>query len=136
MGKFTGALASFKLDSVEYFCLQTYNWSGSIQEAVSRCSGASGAATYRDAGAEEDTFTFDIPLEEGATGVTIISALKRGSSGAFEFHPEDEQTGFLEFSAANALVTQSSLAGGVDEHGVLSITIGIDGILAIQGVSA
>lgn len=135
MGKFTGALASFKLASVEYFCLQTYNWSGSIQEAVSRCSGASGATTYRDAGAEEDTFTFDIPLEEGAAGVTILSALKRGSSGAFEFHPEDDQIGFLEFVATNAIVTQSSLAGGVDEHGVLSITIGIDGPLTIQGAT-
>lgn len=135
MGKFTGALSSFKLGATEYFCLQTYSWSGSIQEAVSQCSGASGATTYRTAGATEDTFTFDIPLEAGSTGVTIATALKRGSSGAFEFHPEDDATGYLEFSATNAIITQSNLSGGSSEHAVLSITVGIDGTLTVQGVS-
>ncbi len=135
MGKFTGELASFSFGGTQYYCLQTYNWSGSIQEAVSQCSSASGAVTYRTAGAEEDTFTFDIPLEEGASGVTIVSALKRGTSGAFEFHPEDDQTGFLEFVAAAAIITQSNLSGGASEHGVLSITVGIDGALTIQGAT-
>lgn len=135
MPKFTGALASFSFAATEYFCLQTYNWSGSVQEAVSQCSGASGAVTYRTAGAEEDTFTFDIPLEAGASGVTILSALKRGGEGAFEFHPEEDDTGNLEFSATNAIITQSNLAGGASEHGVLSITIGIDGALTIQGAT-
>ncbi len=136
MAKFTGALASFKFDSTEYFCLQNYSWSGSVQEAVSQCSGSSGAVTYRSVGATEDTFTFDIPLEAGSTGVTIATALKRGEVGAFEFHPQDEVTGYLEFSGSNAIITQSNLAGGSSEHAVLSITIGIDGALTIQGVSA
>ena len=133
MGKFTGELSSFSFGGTEYECLSNYSWSGSIQEAVSRCSSASGAVTYRDAGAEEDTFTFDIILEEGASGVAIVSALKRGTEGAFEFHPEDDSTGFLEFVATNAIITQSNLSGGVDKHAVLSITIGIDGALTIQG---
>ncbi len=135
MAKFTGALSSFSFASTEYFCLQNYSWSGSVQEAVSQCSGSSGAVTYRTAGATEDTFTFDIPLEAGSTGVTIASALKRGSSGAFEFHPEDDATGYLEFTATHAIVTQSNLSGGSSEHAVLSITIGIDGALTIQGAS-
>lgn len=132
MAKFTGAKASFSFDGTEYECLQNYNWSGSIQEATSKCSSSTGAVTYRSVGATEDTFTFDIPLEAGSSGQTIISALKRGSSGAFEFHPEDDVTGNIEFTATNSIVTSSNLPGGASEHAVLSLTIGIDGVLTIQ----
>lgn len=133
MPKFTGEKASFSFGGTQYYCLQNYSWSGSIDEAVSKCSGASGAVTHRTPGAEEDSFTFDIPLD--SNDVTVITALKRGEVGAFEFHPEEDDTGNIEFVATNAIINQSNLAGGASEHGVLSITIGIDGALTVQAAT-
>lgn len=135
MAKFTGEKASFSFGGTEYECLQSYNWSGSIQKATSQCSSSSGAVTYQSVGASEDTFTFDVVLEAGSSGQTVISALKRGTSGAFEFHPEDDATNNIEFVATNAIIESSGLAGGPSEHGVLSITIGIDGALTIQAAT-
>jgi len=133
MSKFTGEKASFSFGGTQYYCLQNYGWSGGIEEAVSKCSGSGGAVTYRSPGATEDSFTFDIPLD--SNDVAVISALKRGQTGAFEFHPEEDAVGNIEFAATNAIVNQSNLAGGASEHGVLSITVGIDGDLDIQAAT-
>lgn len=133
MTKFLGDKASFKFGSTVYQCLTNYNWSGSVQEAVSRCSSSAGAVTHRNVGAPDDTFTFDVIIDAG--DVDTINELKRGASGAFEFHPEGDTASNIEFIAAAASITSSSLAGGVDAHGIMSITIGIDGTLAVQAAS-
>ena len=133
MTKFLGDKASFKFGSTVYQCLTNYSWSGSVQEAVSRCSSSAGAVTHRNAGAPDDTFTFDVILDAG--DFDTINELKRGVTGAFEFHPEGDTANNIEFSAAASVVTASSLGGGVDAHGILSITIGIDGTLTVQAAS-
>jgi hypothetical protein len=134
MTKFLGDKASFKFGSTVYQCLTNYSWSGSVQEAVSRCSSSTGAVTHRNAGAPDDTFTFDVILDAGDTDT--INELKRGEEGAFEFHPEGDAATNIEFIATNAIVTSSNLGGGVDSHGILSITVGIDGTLTVQAASA
>jgi hypothetical protein len=70
-----------------------------------------------------------------ADDTTTLNALKRGTTGAFEFHPQGDTATNIEFSAAAAIVTSSNMAGGVDALGVLSITIGIDGALVIRAAS-
>lgn len=133
MTKFTGGLASFSLAGTVYQCISNYTWSGSVSEAVGRCSASGGAVTHRSAGATDDTFTFDVLSE--AEDVTTINALKRGSSGAFEFHPEGDSVDAIEFIATNAIVTASNLGGDPDTLNVLSITVGIDGDLTIQAAT-
>lgn len=133
MAKFLGDKASFSFGGTVYECLTNYSWSGSVQEAVSRCSGSTGAVTHRNVGAAEDTFTFDVILEAG--DVDTINELKRGETGAFEFHPEGDAAANIEFIATTANINSSNLAGGVDSHGVLSITVGIDGTLTVQAAS-
>ena len=135
MAKFSGDKASFSFGGTTYQCLTNYSWSGSVQEAVATCSGSSGAVTHRAAGATDDTFTFDVILDAGATGITTLNALKRGTSGAFGFHPEGDTATYIEFDASNAIVTSSNLGGGTGALGILSITIGIDGDLTIQAAS-
>ena len=133
MTKFSGDKASFSLASTVYECLTNYSWSGSVQEAVATCSDSGGAVTHRVAGATDDTFTFDVVVDAG--DITTLNALKRGSSGAFEFHPEGDTATNIEFTATNAVITQSNLGGGTGALGILSITIGIDGALTIQAAS-
>jgi hypothetical protein len=133
MAKFSGEKASFLFGAVVYYCVSNYSWSGSVQEAVGRCSSTAGAVTHRAAGATDDTFTFDVLVE--ADDTTTLNALKRGTTGAFEFHPQGDTATNIEFSAAAAIVTSSNMAGGVDALGVLSITIGIDGALVIRAAS-
>lgn len=131
--KFAGDLASFKLGSTVYQCISNYTWSGSIQEAVGRCSSSAGAVTHRAVGATDDAFTFDVLLDEDDT--TTLNALKRGESGAFEFHPQGDTAGNIEFTAARVIVTSSNLGGSTDALNVLSITIGVDGVLVIAAAS-
>ena len=133
MAKFLGDKASFSFASTVYQCLTNYSWSGSVQEAVSRCSSSAGAVTHRNVGAPDDSFTFDVIVDAG--DFDTIDELKRGSSGAFEFHPEGDTANNIEFDATSSYVTASSLAGGVDAHGILSITIGIDGTLTVRAAS-
>lgn len=133
MAKFLGDTASFSFGGTVYLCLTNYSWSNSVQEVVSRCSSASGAVTHRNVGAPDDTFTFDVILDAG--DVTTINAFKDGQSGAFEFHPEGDSASNIEFIATTAYSTTLGLAGGVDSHGILSITIGIDGTLTVQVAS-
>lgn len=133
MAKFLGDKASFSFGGTVYECLTNYSWSGSVQEAVSRCSSSSGAVTHRNVGAAEDTFTFDVILDAG--DVDTINELKRGTTGAFEFHPEGDTADNIEFIATTGNINSSNLAGGVDAHGILSITIGIDGTLTVQAAS-
>lgn len=133
MTKFTGEKASFSFASTVYECLSNYTWSGSINEAVAQCSSSGGAVTHRASGATDDTFTFDVLLEGGS--ITVIDALKRGSTGAFEFHPEGDTAGNIEFIATNSVLTSSNLGGDPGSLNVLSITIGIDGTLTIQAAT-
>ena len=133
MAKFSGEKASFLFGSTVYYCVSNFTWSGTIQEAVGRCSSTAGAVTHRASGATDDSFTFDVLLEEDA--VTALNALKRGTTGAFEFHPQGDTATNIEFSATNAVINSSNLGGGVDALGVLSITIGIDGTLVIRAAS-
>ena len=135
MAKFAGDKASFKFGSTVYYCLSSYSWSGSVQEAVARCSSSAGAVTHRASGATDDTFTFDVILEGEAAGVTAINALKRGTSDAFEFHPQGDAAANIEFTAASAVVTSSNLGGGTEALGILSLTIGISGTLVVQAAS-
>ena len=133
MVKFLGDKASFSFASTVYQCLTNYSWSGSVQEAVSRCSSSAGAVTHRNVGAPDDSFTFDVIVDAG--DFDTIDDLKRGSSGAFEFHREGDTANTIEFDATSSYVTASSLAGGADAHGILSITIGIDGTLTVRAAS-
>ena len=133
MTKFLGDKASFSLGGTTYECLTDYSWSSSVQEAVARCSSSSGAVTHRNVGAADDTFTFNVILDAG--DVDTINELKAGISGAFEFHPEGDSAGNIEFVATSAYSTTSGLAGGVDSHGILNVTIGIDGTLTVQAAS-
>lgn len=133
MAKFTGGLASFSFASTVYECISNYSWSGSVSEAVGRCSASGGAVTHRATGATDDTFNFDVLLEGGS--ITVTNALKRGESGAFEFHPEGDTAANMEFIATNAIINSSNLGGDPDSLNVLSITIGIDGDLTIQAAT-
>lgn len=127
---FDGSYAAFNFGGTTYRCLTNYNWNGQVQEAVERCSSATGAQTQRVAGAPEDVFTFDVILD--AEDVTTLNALKRGQTGAFEFHPEDDVADNIEFTATSALVSRSSLAGAPGRISILSISMGIIGDLTIQ----
>lgn len=131
--KFTGGLASFKFGSTVYQCISNYTWSGSIQEAVGRCSSSAGAVTHRAPGATDDSFTFDVLLDED--DITSLNALKRGTTGAFEFHPQGDTAGNIEFTAALAVINSSTLGGGTDALNVLSIGMGISGVLTIAAAS-
>ena len=133
MTKFSGVKASFKFGDVVYRCLTQGSWSGSISEAVAECSGQYGAVTHRSGGATNDTFTFDVLVDAG--DATMLNALKRGTTGAFEYHPEGDTASNIEFTAANAVITASNLATGTGSLGTLSVTIGIDGELVIQVAS-
>ena len=133
MTKFLGDKASFVFGSTTYLCLTNYSWTNSVQEAVSRCSSSGGAVTHRNVGAPDDVFTFDVILEAG--DVTTINAFKDGASGAFEFHPQGDTAATIEFVATTAVATSLGLSGGVDSHGILSITLGIDGTLTVQAAS-
>lgn len=133
MAKFLGDKASFSLGGTVYLCLTDFSWSSSVQEAVSRCSSASGAVTHRNVGATDDTFTFNVLLDAG--DVDTINELKAGVSGAFEFHPEGDTAANIEFVATSAYSTASGLAGGSESHGVMNITVGIDGTLTVQAAS-
>lgn len=133
MAKILGDLASFSFGGTVYQCLQNYSWSGSVQESVARCSSSSGAVTHRNVGAPDDTFTFDVLVD--AQDVDTINELKRGTSGAFEFHPEGDTASNIEFIASSTYITQSSFSGSVDTFGVLSITIGVSGTLTVQAAT-
>ena len=104
-----------------------------MQEALGRCSSSAAAVSHRVSGAPDDSFTFDVLAEDG--DITTLNALKRGQSGAFEFHPEGDAANNIEFSATNAIINSSNLGGDPDTLNVLSITIGIDGLLAIVAAS-
>lgn len=130
MAKFTGALSSFSFGGTVYRCLQNYSWSGSVQDAVAQCSGETAATTVRRPGVPDDTFTFDVIVD--SQDVTTLNALKRGETGTFEFHPEGDSASNIEFTATSSIVTQSSLGGGVNQLGILSLTLAIDGALTIQ----
>lgn len=133
MVKFLGDKASFTLGSTTFLCLTDYSWSSTVDEAVSKCSSASGAVTHRNVGAPDDTFTFNVLVEAG--DVTTINALKAGSSGAFEFHPEGDAASNIEFIATSAYATSSGLSGSTSSHAVMPVTIGIDGDLTVQAAS-
>lgn len=134
MAKMTGGKASFKWTATTYQCLNSFNWSGSVQDLVAQCSGTSGPVTQRRPGTPDDKFTFDIILDEGED--TIPSTLKRGATTTtFEAHPEGDTTGNLEFTATSAVVLQSNLATGPNAMGILSLTIGISGDLTIQAAA-
>lgn len=133
MPKFTGGKANFDFDSITYFCLQDFAWSGAIQEAAAACSAATGPETHRGIGATDDSFTFNILVDED--DVTTLNALKRGGSGAFEFHPQDSATtGDIEFTAANVIINSSNMAGATGSLAVLTVVFGVDGLLVIQAV--
>ena len=133
MTKFLGDKASFVFGATTYLCLTNYSWTNSVQEAVSRCSSAAGAVTHRNVGAPDDVFTFDVLLEAG--DIATINAFKDGQTAAFEFHPQGDTASNIEFDAASAVSTTVGLSGGVDSHGVLSVTIGIDGTLTVRAAS-
>lgn len=125
-----GNAAQLTFGGTEYHCVTRFSWSGSVQEAVVQCSSSTGGQTRRAAGPANDQFSFDLALDAGNTAVAI--ALKRGETGAFEFHPEGDTATYLEFTATNAVILQSSLAGGPGQPNMLSLTIGIDGDLTVQ----
>lgn len=133
MAKFTGELAEFSLGGTVYRCLSNYGWSGSVADAVAQCSGSSAGETVRRPGVPDDQFTFDVVLDAGS--VTEISALKRGQTGAFEFHPNGDVAGEIEFLAPNAVVLSSNLGGSPTSLNILSITVGIDGALTVQAAT-
>lgn len=135
MAKFTGDSAEFTLDSNQYLCLTDYSWSETVEEAVARCSGASGAVTHRNVGAADATFTFNILTEAGATGITNLGNLRAGSSGAFEFHPEGDTAGNIEFDATTAYVTSVGQSASTGNFDVTAVTIAIDGTLTIRAAS-
>lgn len=128
-----GNKAKLKFGGTDYYCINRFSWSGSVQEAVAQCSSSTGGQTRRAAGPANDQFSFDIALDAGDTAVAI--ALKRGATGAFEFHPEDDVATQLEFSATNAIILQSNLAGGPGQPNMLSVTIGIDGDLTVAAAT-
>jgi len=127
---FTSAKSKLVWGGTDYQCLRNYNWNGSVQEAVERCSGANGAVTHKDMGATDDAFNIDI-LVDSSTVVATLAALKRGQSDTFKFYPEEDDTGKLEFDAAVANINQSNMSGAVGTMNVLSLSIGIDGTLTI-----
>lgn len=130
MSKMTGGKAQFKWGANTYRCLNSFNWSGSVQDLVTQCSGVSGPVTSRRPGTPDDKFTFDIALDEGDD--VTVTALKRGqTTTTFEAHPEGDVTGNLEFVSTGAVVLQSNLATGPNAQGILSLTIGIDGELTV-----
>ena len=96
MAAFVGDLATFSFAATVYDAMRNYSWSGSIQEAIDHVStqGGSAATTHRTAGPATDTFSFDVLIEAGDN--TTVDALKRGSTGAFEFHPEGDSAGNIE----------------------------------------
>lgn len=130
MAKLDGGKASFTFGGTTYECLQNWNWSGSVQDLAAQCSASTGATTVRRPGTPDDQFTFDHVLD--ASDETTVGALKRGQTGTFEFHPEGDSTGNIEFTATNAVILSSSLSGGPNSMAILSITIGIDGDLTVQ----
>lgn len=130
MPKMDFGKSSFSFGGTTYECLNNWSWSGSVQDLVSQCSASTGATTVRRAGTPDDTFTFDVVVDE--QDVTTINALKRGESGAFEAHPEGDDADNVEFTATNAIITSSNLGGSPNAMGIYSITIGIDGALTVQ----
>lgn len=133
MAKFTGDQAEFTFASTQYLCLTDYQWSSSVEEAVSRCSGSSGAVTHRATGATDNTFTFSVITDAGDT--TTLNALLPGTSGTFEFHPEGDTANNIEMVATLAYVTSLEMTGATGQHNIHRVTFGIDGTLTIQAAS-
>lgn len=129
-----GGKASVTLGATTYLCINNANWTGSVQDLASQCSGSSGATTVRRPGTPDDQFTFDILVD--AQDVTKINALKRGATfDTFECHPEGDDTDNVEFLATGAVILNSNLPFGPNTVTVLSITVGISGALTVQAAT-
>ncbi len=131
--KFTGALAEFTFGGTQYLCLTDYSWNGAVEEAVGQCSSATGAQTFRVAGAPNDVFSFNVLI--GSQDTTELNALKRGTLGSFEFHPEGDTALFIEMTATQALISQSNLAASTGSLTILALTMGIIGDLTIAAAA-
>jgi len=133
MAKFSGDQAEFTFASTRYLCLRDFSWSSTVEEAVDRCSSATGAVTHRTTGATDNTFTFSVLTEAGDQ--TTLNALLPGTSGAFEFHPEGDTASNIEFDAATAYVTSLDFQGATGSLAVHTVTFAIDGTLTVRAAS-
>lgn len=135
---FLGSKAKLTWDTgTTYHGITNYSWSGSVQQQVIRFSSATGTQIARIAGTSteaDDTFDIDMVIAPG--DATTLGALKRGdTTTVFEFHPEGDSAGNIEFSATSAVILGSTFSGSIDSGGILSLNIGIDGTLTITDAS-
>lgn len=132
--KFVGDMSQFTVGTTDYLCLTDFTFSETVEVAMARCSGASGATVVRiPATGKDATFTFNVLAEDD--WVTEMNALAPGTTGAFEFHPAGDSAGRIEMIATECIVRSRGLTGSVADLTVMPVTIEINGTLTIQVAS-
>lgn len=120
-----GKLASFSFGGTLYDaddCLQGWDLNHSINEIVYQCNSLDQAA----AGTESAVFSVTLAL--AASDTTKVSALKPGTTGAFEAHPAGDTSGYQEITATDALVTQSNRSTAPNSIIAMAVTIRLQDI--------